>query len=116
MASVRIYAYSGLIDAPLLSGGRRPVSDAVFLYKEPYLAGEVLEPTTGSPATSSANTAPAETTILRLQVDGGKRVHYEVTPQGFDLRLATTNSPITSDDDIIRFSEGWRISLLEVTE
>lgn len=117
MATVRIFTHHGLTAAELASGGKRPVTDAVFLFKEPYLAGETLTPTTGAAASSSADTAPRGTAILRIQIDGGKRVHYEVTPSnGQALREATVNSPIISGDDMVDFAEGYRISMLEVTE
>lgn len=116
MATVRIFSYPGLVAATLFSGANRPVTDAVFMYREPYLAGELLSPDTSTPATSSVNTAPAETSLLRVQVDGGKRVHYEITAKDQELRVATINSPIVSGDEMMRFAPEWRISLLEVTE
>lgn len=115
MANVRIFSYPSLISARVSPTSGRPSTDSFFLLKEPYLGAELLTPTTGVAATSLAATAPAETNLLKAQVDPGIRVHYEVTPNGQTLRTATTNSPIISGDEFFYFGEGYRISFLETS-
>ncbi len=114
MADVRIYSYPSLMVAAVNPSSGRPSSDSVFLLKEPYLAGEVLAPDTLTADSSDAATAPSETKMLKVQVQPGKRVYYEVTPGGQTLRLATSSSPIISGDETLFFGSGYRISFLEV--
>jgi hypothetical protein len=115
MATVRIFSYSELLSAPINPSVGRPIGDSLFLLREPYLQNETLSPTTGSAATSAAVTAPAKTKLLKVQVASGQQVHYEVTPNNQDLRTATTDSPITSGEQMFSFNEGDRISFLEVS-
>lgn len=115
MATVRIFSYSELLAASIRPTANRPITDGLFLFKEPYLNNETLSPDTSTAATSAAATAPANTKLLKAQVSSGDRVHYEVTPLGQDLRVATSNSPIISGDEIFNFGEGYIISFLEVT-
>lgn len=116
MATVRIFAYAAMMSLPVQSrGGSRPSTDSVFVAKEPYLANETLSPTTGSVATSSAATAPNDTKFLKVQIDDTSQVHYEVTPQGFDARVATTDSPILAGTEIIDFGPNYTLSLLEAS-
>ncbi len=115
MANVRIFTYTKLISAELFPTSGRPSTDSVFLLREPYLGAELLSPTTGVAANSNPAIAVNETRLLKVQVDPGARVHYEVTPAGQDLRIATTNSPIMSGDDMFYFGAGFRISFLEAS-
>lgn len=111
MATVRIYTYAELISIKVNSG--QLSTDSIYLLREPYLGGEVLAPSTSVAANSLAATAPRDTRVLKVQIDGGLRCHYEVTPQGHNLRTATTSSPILNGDDLINFAQGYRISVLE---
>lgn len=116
-ATVRIYGYAGLTTAHLVAGGSsRPTSDSLSLLQNPYLGGEVL--TAGAVAvTSSVNSAPAKTTLLQVQVQPGKSIYYEVTPENLGvLRVATTDSPIIRGDTLLNFRAGWRLSVLEAVE
>lgn len=116
MATVRIHSYPELIAAKVNAGGGQFTGDSLFLLREPYLAGETLSPSTGAAATSSAASAPADTRLLKVQIAGGRRCHYEVTPLNQDLRVATSDSPILNGDELIYFAAGYRLSLLEVNE
>lgn len=115
MATVRIFTYSELLSAPISASVGRPIADSLFLLREPYLDNETLSPSTGVAANSSADTAPVKTKLLKVQVNPGERVHYEVTPSGQNLRTATTDSPLTSGEQIFSFNEGDRISFLEAS-
>lgn len=115
MATVRIFTYSELLSAPINPSVGRPIGDSLFLLREPYLDNETLSPTTSTAATSAAATAPTKTKLLKVQVDPGERVHYEITPSEQTLRTATTDSPLTSGEQIFSFNEGDRISLLEAS-
>ena len=111
---VKLFAYSGLIPAPVVAGNRLSY-DSVQLLKNPYLAGEVLSsPDSATADTSSTATAPAETQIALVQVQPGKRVGYEVTPGGRDARIATAASPTLQGETTIQFGPGWVLSVIEL--
>lgn len=114
MAQVRVYAYAGLVSVPLAPGGvTRPTGDSLHVLNNPYLAGEVLEPSTGSAVHSVLATAPPKTRMLAVQIEPGKSIHYEITPASQVLREATTASPIIRGDTIVNFGENYRFSALE---
>lgn len=115
MATVRIFSYSKLVVAEIAATAGRPVTDGIFLLREPYLGNETLTPDTVTAATSQVATAAEETRILKVQVDPGQTVHYEVTPANQDLRTATSDSPKISGDELFNFGEGWRVSFLEAS-
>lgn len=116
-ANVRIFAYAGLASLALAPGGsNRPSNDSLYALNNPYLGGELLEASTGAAVTSSVDLAPAKTKMLQVQVQPGKSIHYEVTPQSHTLRVATTLSPIIRGDTLVNFGEGYRFSVLESTE
>lgn len=116
MATVLIFSYSEVLPAKVGSGAGQAPADSLLLLKEPYSAREKLEPTTSAQATSIAATAPADTKMLKVQILGGLRCHYEVTPASQTPRVADTESPILNGDDIIFFGQGYLLSVLEVTE
>lgn len=116
MATVRIFSYAELMSARVSTGSGQPAQNSVFMLREPYLAGEILTPDQSNAANSSADTAPADTRMLKVQVDGGVRCHYEVTTTGQTLRVATNASPILSGDELLYFAQGYRLSVLQVTE
>lgn len=116
MATVRCYSYANLISAKVNPGGGQYSADSVFMLNDPYLAGEVISPSTSVAASTSAAIAPAETRMLKVQINAGRRCYYEVTPPSQTLRVATDQSPILNGDDLIYFAAGYRLSVLEVSE
>lgn len=115
MATVRIFAYSELVVASIRPTAGRPITEGLFLLREPYLGNETLTPSTSVADNSDADNAPEDTKLLRVQVNGADQVYYEVTPANQTLRVATSNSPVLSGEELLNFGEGWRISFLEVT-
>lgn len=117
MAQVRVYSHNGIISASIAPGGTsRPNADSLYMLQQPYVAGEILEPSTAVAATTAVETCPNKTAFCNVQVEEGKRVYYEVTPQGSDLRVATASSPILQGDNLIHCNGGWRLSFLEKSE
>lgn len=112
-ATVRLFAHSGMV--PLTIEGQTQNSEnAVFVLRHPYLAKESISATTGSAQTSSAAlSANAGCKILRVDVQQGKIIHFEVTPSGHDARTATTGSPRLKGVDQLQWGPGWTISILE---
>lgn len=114
-ANVRMFAFAGLVRAPSV-GGVDLAYDSLMLTKTPYLGSQTLSPDTSAALTSDAASAPDGAKLALIQVQTGKRVHMEVTPNGHALRTATSNSPTVEGNQYIEFGPGWRISVIESTE
>lgn len=116
-ASVRAYTHSGVQAMPVASYGGQLATNGQFSLRQPYLHKQVLSASTGSSVeTTAATLAPSTDQNVKLvfvQVQPGKRVHYEITPYGQDLRSATSDSPILLNDTILVFGPGWTLSVLE---
>jgi hypothetical protein len=113
-STVRAYACSGVVAMPISSYSDQLSTNGQFMLRMPYLAGEVLTADTGAAVASAAPLSASQSVkMLYVQVQPGKRVHYEITPKGHTAREATTSSPIMKDEQVLLFGEGWAISVLE---
>ena len=111
-AAVKIFSHRGLV-APRVTTTSQTSSDAVFVLEQPYLAREAL--TAGASATaSSAATCPAETTLLRIEVQDSKTIGLELNPPGRSV-AATANSPTLSGKDTYQAGKDWTISVIDLT-
>lgn len=110
-ATVRLFAHDGLVQLPIASSGQLS-TNASFVVKQPYLGNETLsvDSAVSSSASLSANNSVR---MLRVEVDDGAKVHFELTPKGSTLRTATTDSPSLEGVELLTFGPGWTISLLE---
>lgn len=117
-ATVRLFASNGAVVVPIGSNNGLTVNSSRFMLKQRYLARETLAPDSGIPLLSgTALSASEHVKMLHVQVQPGKRVHYEVYWVGIDAVVADTSSPVLEGgEDFIEFGKGWRISLLECTE
>jgi len=104
-----------MISAAVSSYSGQRGDNAVYLLTQPYLAKESLTVDSVSIASDVALSAAGETKLLQVQVQSGKKVHYEITPSGATLREATTDSPIISGDETLHFCGGFRISFIEAS-
>jgi len=115
MTNVRMYTLAGVVTAPVV-GGITLQYDSVQLLKLPYISGAVLHPDTSTAASSDESiSASPSTAIVFVQVDPGKSIYYELTPEGQPLRVATNQSPILRGDATLLFGKGWSLSCLEVS-
>lgn len=115
-ASVKLFTYDGVVAMPVGSDNGQLVQHTGFMFKERYKARETLTASTGAAVSSAAAlSANAGIRLLRVQVETAKRVHYEVTPSGYEGVNADTSSPIISEDENIQFGQGWTISFLEAS-
>jgi hypothetical protein len=113
-ATVRLFSHSGLQALPIESHSGQNSENGVFVLKQPYLAAESISATTGSAQSSAAALSASNgTKILQVDVQQGKIVHFEVTPNGSSARTATTSSPRLKGVSQLAFGPGWTISLLE---
>lgn len=108
--AVHIFAHAGVVQVPLVQSTRKS-DDATYMLRQPYLAREVLS--AGATATSSsANTAPAGTSILLVQVADGGTIRYEVNAGNRSV-AATSSSPRMSGEHVIEFPVGATLSVIE---
>ena len=115
-AVVRLFAHAGMVALPIASYSGQQSFHANFALKQPYLSRQMITADTGGAQTSNAALSDSEhTKLLRVEIQPGKRVHYEVTPAGATLRVADTSSPILEGNDALEFHRGWLISLLEAS-
>lgn len=114
-ATVRCFAHAGISHAFVANYSGQQSFHALTLYKEPYLARESLTVDTSTAVSSQPALGAANSRILRVQVQPGKRVHYEVTPAGHAARTADTSSPILEGNDQVEWGSGWSISVLEAS-
>ncbi|MDO9381850.1 MAG: hypothetical protein Q7T86_03210 [Hyphomicrobiaceae bacterium] len=110
-ATVHFFTANSLVSAPVQ--GRNLTFDSVLYLKQPPRGRDVLETTSPAADTTDAAASPAGVEIAYFQVEPGKSVYYEVTPQGADLAVATSASMYASGNNTIPWGEGWRLSVLE---
>lgn len=111
-AAVRMFAYAGVTPLNRVSD-QQAVNNTEFVYREPYLANQTITINTGGSQTSSVNLSPQGSRVLRIEVQKGHVVHYEVTLQGNAPKVATTDSPTLEGHDHVDWGVGYTISLLE---
>jgi len=113
MTKVRCFSFSGMIALPVASYAGSRGENSVWLLKAPYLGSETIEASSTAVSSGPSLSSNAATGLLRIEVDPGKRVRYEVTPTGHDPRVATQDSPVLYGEETIHFGPGWTISLVE---
>ncbi len=114
-AIVRIFTHSAIVTAPVSPGSGRFSSDSISQLKQPPEGREMFTVGAVTASTSASATATGSTRLLLIQVQPGKRVHYEVSP-GTTVTAATSTSPVCSGDTVLQFGPGWSVSFLENTE
>lgn len=110
--AVNIFSHPGVVSVPVANQNLAASDQAFVLLKQPYLGADALSCTTGAADASETSAAPKGTTCLRVEVEVGKSVYYEVTPKNQDLRTATAASPTLEGRNTVEFGEGWRLSVL----
>src|SRR5690349_10750287 len=108
-AAVKIFAHRGVVQAPV-STNSRDSKDSVYMLEQPYLAAEALTADVTA-VSSSAATTPTQTGILRVEIEDGKTIRYELNPPGRSVS-ATANSPSLSGKDQFHCGPGWMISVI----
>ena len=108
--AVKIFAHRGVVQAPVTTLARDS-RDSVYMLEQPYLAAEALT-AGGAAVSSSAATAPAQTGLMRVEVEDGKSIRYEMNPPGRSAS-ASANSPALSGKDQLHCGAGWTISVIE---
>jgi len=109
-ATVGIFFHSGLTTAPVDASGGRFSSDSVMLLKQPYLGRSFVS--VDQNAAVSCSQAPQNTKLVRIEVQPGKAVRYEINPPNRGV-VADSQSPLMSGSDQLQFGDRWTISFLE---
>ncbi|HYM32313.1 MAG TPA: hypothetical protein VEU47_13490 [Candidatus Cybelea sp.] len=100
--NVRIFAYPGIV-AAIQPQVVQQSADSVFMLRDPYLSGQKL--VSNGAAEVASTPLPTGTKMLRVEVDDGNTIRYEIR-MGANQRTASTNSPALSGRDIIFASDG----------
>jgi hypothetical protein len=108
--AVKLFAHRGIVALPVLTRSQ-DTKDTVFVLEQPYLATEALTAAASAVASAPA-TCPGNTGLLRIEVEDGKTIRYELNPPGRSV-AATANSPALSGRDVLMAGGGWSISVIE---
>jgi hypothetical protein len=101
--NVRIFAYPGVV-AALQPQVVQQSADSVFMLRDPYISGQKLASNGATPVASTP--LPSGTRMLRVEVDDGNTIRYEMKMGAAVNRSASTNSPRLSGRDVLFASEG----------
>jgi hypothetical protein len=110
--AVRLFAYEGVVAMPLANPNAQLATNGAFVLKEPYMATAAIT-ASGSPQSTDVSLSPAGCAILRIEVQKGKVIHYEITRQNVSPVTATTNSPTLEGKDNLHWGPGMTISIIE---
>lgn len=114
MASVRIFAYTGMRQILQLQP-KQFTGDTVFVLEEPYIWNEILVLNGATPVTHPTHAGDGST-ILRVEVPDGTQIRYEVNPNGpnaSNARLAGNGSPGLSGSDQFAWGPGYSLSIVD---
>lgn len=102
--AVRLFPYKGVATAKL-SQVVQQGSDSVFVLRDPYTALANNKLTSNGATEVVSAPMPTGTTLLRVEVDDGNTIRYEMR-MGDNNRTASTNSPTLSGREILFASDG----------
>jgi hypothetical protein len=116
-ATVRLFAHSGISMAHVANYSEQRADQSIALLRQPYLGRATMTVDTGAPQSSPAGLSPQHSRILLIQVDPGKRCHYEISPPGRSGGpvAADTSSPVVEGDEQLEWGPDWSISLIEAS-
>lgn len=100
--AVRCFFYPGIV-AAIQPQIVQQSTDSVFMLRDPYISGQKL--TSNGATEVAATAAPAGTKLIRVEVDDGNTIRYEIR-MGGNVRVASTNSPTLSGREILFASDG----------
>lgn len=108
--NVRCFAYTGI--APVLQPQVVQKSDdSVFVLRDPYLQGAKLVSNGLTPVPSFA--MPKGTRVLRVEVDDGNTIRYEVLSGANVAGVPSANSPALSGRDLVWMADGAIFSFID---
>lgn len=109
--NVRIFGYRGTAELPVyLPKSFR--SDSVQVLAEPYEFGQKLTSNAATPVSSASDIIHTQVKLLRVEVDDGQTIRYEIGPS-ISIRTPGTVSPRLSGADQFEFQPGWVFSFVD---
>jgi len=93
-------------------------TDSIYQLKQPYLWASGVLPSTGAtPVTYTQTAIPAgqtqdTTSILRVEIQDGQSIRYEVNPPNRSV-AASASSPIMTGRNQIEFGVQWQFSFID---
>lgn len=110
--NVRIFGHRGLDQMPVMNA-KQFSADSVHQLVQPYEWRETVS--AGAVAvSSSAQAAPDQTQVLRVEVPDGSAIRYEINPPGRAV-VADVDSPILSGINHFYFRQGYTISMIDAS-
>lgn len=109
---VRLFAHEGVVAMPLANQQAQLATNGAFVLKEPQMASEAIT-VTGTAQSSTTALSPTGCAILRVEVQKGKVVHYEVTRPNVSAVTAVSTSPTIEGKETLHWGPGFSISLIE---
>ena len=109
--SVRCFTYGGVNPLPWANNVQL-ATNAEYVLKEPYLAAETLTADVAAVSSASPLSASDGVRLLRVEVQKGNVIHYEINNAAGTQRTATVNSPTLEGKDFFEFGKGYSISVL----
>lgn len=112
--SCRIFGHTGIVQL-LMPKPRQFNSDSVFVLEQPYIFKENL--TAGAVAVASAPYADDRVRLLRIEIQDGSSIRYEINPPNREggALTAGVNSPILSGHDQFYWRTGWSLSVIDAS-
>jgi hypothetical protein len=108
-ASVRLFSYAG-VSAITWATNNQLATNAAYVFQEPYLGSAAI--TASGTAQTVSSVAPANSRVLRIEVQKGSVIHYEISRPGVSATVATTNSPTIEGKENCDWGPNYQISIL----
>ncbi len=108
---VRAFGHRGITQMPNVLP-KQFSSDSVFMLSQPYEVGWNLTSNGATVVSTTSDTTHDQVKILRVEVDDGNTIRYELGPSG-SVRTPGAASPSLSGKDQFEFSPGWIFSFVD---
>ena len=110
--AVRCFSYAGIIAVPWAANNQL-ATNGEYVFQDPYVASAVLSVDTTPAQTTSTALSPIGTRVLRVEVQRGYVMHYEITKGNATPVIATTASPTIDGKETLDFGPGYTISFMQ---
>lgn len=111
-AVIRIFYHQGLVSAPMANGMGRNSSEGLQMLHQPYIGRDFVCCALDEAVSTDGSNAVPGSHLVRVEVQPGKAVYYEVNPPGRNFKV-TDCSPMFSGNITLPFGAGWTMSFLE---
>lgn len=109
--AVRLFTYGGVNAMPWANNNQLS-TNGEYVLKEPYIAAQTLTADVTAVSSSGSLSSDPGCRILRMEVQKGNVIHYEINNAAGTQRTATTDSPTLEGKDFFEFGKGYSVSVL----